>query len=347
MIENRLKKTAIITAVFAIISLGVMFYRAATKNVMIAEATGDQLQSTFNKDSFNLDIKVSNDAIKRLIIPLEADVRSDEITLHDEYVNHQFVLYINGKDPDFYRNNALISSLENLNGATCTPISEKGDVCITLFLDDMYESDTVLGDRTVEVTFKKPEAGDEKVVVIDPVDEYGAAVAPYLQKELVGIEGVKFYYTRISDSERTVEAVKEFLSATEPVLYVQVGAMDESGAGGGIRTLFNDRYFIRSFGNLEFADRLEAAVVSATGNSAIGLFPEEKENELLMASKVPSAYVQIGNTTDESDKKRLSEESYQKKCATGIADGIKNSLGILYPEENEEGDALQGIINGN
>ena len=39
----------------------------------------------------------------------------------------------------FYRNNALISSLENLNGATCTPISEKGDVCITLFLDDMQK----------------------------------------------------------------------------------------------------------------------------------------------------------------------------------------------------------------
>ena len=66
-----------------------------------------------------------------------------------------------------------------------------------------------------------------------------------------------------------------------------------------------------------------------------------------MSSKVPSAYVQIGNIMDESDKKRLSDESYQKDCAAGIAEGIKNSMGILYPDETQESDTLQGIINGN
>ena len=104
MIEERLKKTAIYTAIFAVLSLGVMLYRAGTKNIMIVEATKEQAEVVDLENAYEL--KINEPSAEKgkgsLVIPLEQGVSSDKITFEERHSEHQFILYISGKDPDFY-----------------------------------------------------------------------------------------------------------------------------------------------------------------------------------------------------------------------------------------------------
>ena len=348
MIEKKLKTTAICTGIFVILSLSVMFFRTATKNILIAEATNEQANSVIDKNSYEL--KIENASSKtlagKIAIPLESGVGSDNITSQDVFVDHKFVLYINGKESDFYVKSILQSGTEAVKGATCTPINDKGRVCISLELDDLYETTTELEDRAVYVSFSKPDNEDENIVVIDPLDEYGLRLVPFIKQELAD-DNIKVFFTRVTDEKISESQIKKFLEETGADFYIQTGAENADENTGGVKTYFNDVFFIRHFGNVQLADELERNVVNATGQDALGLFPIEDDNELLRDSTIPSAYLILGNPANEVDNKMMTEDTYIESYAQGIADAITESFGIVNPVEQEETDALQGIIDGN
>lgn len=351
MIEDRLKKTAIYTAAFSMISLGIIFYRAGTKNIMIAEATNEQATSEDTAASSQMTIAAPNgDKGKgNLVIPLEVGVGSEDITFEEKHAEHQFLLFINGESPDFYENNQVISDLELIKGATCVRINDHGGVCLVFDLDGLYENETALGDREITVTFKTPGDVYENVVVIDPIDDIGVSLVPYIKKQLEGEENIKVYFTRQSESEADDATSQVLIDEAAADFYLQLGAeKTREDDSSGIITYYNGRFFIRSFGNVEFADQMEKYVASSAGATAIGLAEVNRDDEKLMTSGIPSAFVSIGNKNNKNDNEKLSQEAYLEKCAAGVVDGIRASFGIVNPEEPEETtDALQGIINGN
>ena len=344
MIEKRLKTTAILTGIFAIVSLSVMFFKAATKNILIAEATGEQLRSINNKESFELTIEKDEDLGEVLEIPLESGVSSEDITSRDVYADHEFLIYINGKDQSFYKDCTLNTGSMSVTGASCTPIGDKGYVCITIFMDEYLNTTTELGDKSVFVQFSEPDT--DNLVVIDPVDDTGVAVSAFLKEELDKQDRVKAIFMRISDTERDEDKIKSFLEESGAKVYIQIGAENVSENESGVKTYYNDRFFIRKFGNLELADELERAVAQATGAEALGLFAASEDNELIKNSTIPSAYIVLGNINNEIDEKMLTTDDYLETYAKGIASGILNSFEIISPVE-EDDNALQGIINGN
>ncbi len=350
MIEERLKKTTIYTAIFAVLSLVVMFYRAGTKNIMIVEATKEQAEVVDLENAYKLEImEPSADKGKgTLVIPLEQGVGSDNITFEERHSEHQFILYVSGKDPNFYETNSAISDLKLITDANWIRTDENGGVCLTFNLDGLYENETSLGDKEVVVTFNSPADLYENIVVIDPVDDAGLSLIPYIKKNMDKAENIRVYYTRQSGGDTEEKAATALIDDSAADFYIQVGADADDEGTSGVKTYYNDRYFIREFGNIELADRLEWNLAVNAGVMARGLSVVDHENSRIMNSRIPSAYVTIGNTKNADDELLMTKDDYLEKCALGICNGITEAFSVVNPQEEvEETDALQGIINGN
>ncbi len=330
MIEERLKKTAIYTAIFAVLSLGVMLYRAGTKDIMIVEATKEQAEVVDLENAYELKINEPSDEKGKgsLVIPLEQGVSSDKITFEERHSEHQFILYISGKDPDFYESNSAVSDLSLIKDATWIRTDENGGVCLTFNLDGLYENATSLGDKEVIVTFNSPSDLYENIVVIDPVDDAGLSLIPHLKKIMDKTDNIRVYYTRQTGGDTEEDAAKALVNDSAADFYVQIGA-DKGDVGvSGVKTYYNDRYFIRQFGNVELADKLEKNLALNAGTMALGLFSSDKNNEAIMNSKIPSAFVTIGNSNSEEDKAIMAKDAYLEKCAQGIVNGIAEAFSV-------------------
>ncbi len=345
MVEEKLKKTAVFTAIFAVLSLSVMFYRAATKNIMIAEATKTE-SNTVSGQAITLEIqKPTSDKGKgTLVIPLENGVTSENITFEEKHAEHEFLLYIKGKSPEFYDSNSPISDLALITGAEYIKLNDSGSVCLKFNLDGLYENETALEDKEIIVTFKSPEELYEKVVIIDPVDNIGIDIIKFIKKQMDGDDSIRIYYTRQNADEPESDAAAALISESAADFYIRVGADTSDDGTSGIKTYYNSRYFIREFGNVEFADQLEKYTATCAGAEALGLFEISEDDIYIMNSKIPSAFVAVGDKT--KDKSKLSDDKYLEGCASGILAGIKAAFAITDPEdETENSDALQEIIN--
>ena len=350
MIEKRLKKTAILTGLFVVVSLGVMFYRVATKSVIIAEAGDEYVVKMLDGQEYELGIEKpsSSKGKDSIVIPLESGVTSDSITFEERHGLHQFVLYVKGKDPEFYAKNSVISDLSAIKSGSFMSLNESGLVCLTFQFDGLYETATSLGDGEIVVTIKEPAGLYKNVVVIDPVDELGLKMVPYLKNVFQGDENIKLYFTTTDDTDMGTDVVRQLIDDSGADFYIQLGVDETVEADAGIRTYFNDRFFIRGFGNVELADKLEMNVAKSAGTKALGLSAECADNEMLHELTIPAAHVTIGNINNKADHDKLEKDSYLEKCAKGVADGIREAFETVDPSvKTENDDAFQGIINGN
>ncbi|WP_408070460.1 N-acetylmuramoyl-L-alanine amidase [Butyrivibrio sp. JL13D10] len=350
MVEKRLKVTAILTGIFVAISLGAMFYRTVTKSVIIAEAENASFYKELGGKEYLLDVKepVSDKGKGTLLIPLEGGVSSDKITLEEKHGQHKFELYIDGKSADFYSKNAVITDLECVQQGSFTPLNESGLVRLTFQLDGLYENETSLGDKEIVVSFKKPDDLYEKVVVIDPVDEIGQKMIPYLRNCFPVSEGIKLYFTTLDEERLSAEELKALIEDSRADYFIQLGTEETVESDSGIRTFYNDRFFIRGFGNVQLADKLEMGVVTQTGDNALGLAAADEKNAELLTSTIPSAFVTIGNINNRVDHDKLEKDSYIEKCSKGVADGIKAAFAETKPgSTDEENDTFPAIISGN
>ncbi|WP_029322597.1 N-acetylmuramoyl-L-alanine amidase [Butyrivibrio sp. AE3004] len=343
MIEERLKKTAIMTVVFVLLSLSVMFFRAATKNVLIAEAGDAYKSGAENNRQYELKIMEPTDSKGKgnLVIPLESGVTSEDIQFVEKHGIHQFELYIRGETPDFYRNNNVISDLECIESGTFSPLNDKGMVCLGFKLDGLYETSTSLGDREIVVNFNQPDYENEKVVIIDPIDEVGLELLPYLKSAFSSEENIKIFFTTLDDKQAGVNETFALINEANADFYIQLGVDETTESDSGIRTYYNDRFFIRQFGNVQLADMLERYTVSSAGNNALGLAAAGEDNAKLSASVIPSALVTLGNINNRVDHDNLEKDSYLESCAVGIANGIRASFETLEPSGDESVPDIQ------
>lgn len=93
----------------------------------------------------------------------------------------------------------------------------------------------------------------------------------------------------------------------------------------GISGYYNAEYFIPEFGNAELADLLVRSVTLAVSDRAVGLYAAEADS-VLMELSVPSAQVNLGYITNETEYTLMRQDDYQAKLAQGIEDVLLELL---------------------
>lgn len=350
MTNAEMKKVLIKAAIFSLISISAMFYRSATKHIVISDAAGTSIEGGTGAEGYNLLVNRSVPKGKEgmLIIPLSKSVGSDDIVLEDRYMDHELLIYIDGREEDFYRGSPIKTDLNNIESAICRTGSDSGSVCLEFKLDGLYANESSLTENgNIEVRFFRPYDEYDKIVVVDSAmsgnddgcvsgDLKEKDVAISLAQEIKSISeksedrSIKFYYTCLSDSAVDIEKRQALIKETKADLLVCLGSQLSEGSNlSGIRTTYNDCFFLRKLNNAQFADIMEKNCVAKSGMDAIGIDPCDESDVMLMDSVIPSCRVLAGVLDSEKDSRFLKDKNYRNRIAQGIYQGIVEAFGAL------------------
>lgn len=322
MNNEQMKKVAIKAGVFGIISLVVMFQRAATKHILITDAAGTHIDRATTVDSYNIliDRNVKKGQSGKLIIPLSKTVSSDDIVLEDRYIDHELRIYIDSREEGFYLDNAVVTDIDILRSAVCIAENDSGSVCLDFVLDGLYASSSSLTESsTIEVEFTKPSEMYDDIVVVDPCasEVYGVGDATDIARELKEISAkdeennLKIYFTDLSGDAVTQERAAELVNETQADLFIALNAMKkEDMSGANIAAYYNSQFFLRSLNNAEFADMLERSTAEKLGAVALGIYEAKEGDMLLNTATIPAARIYIEYEYVE-DEKRAAEGIYE------------------------------------
>nr|WP_297763249.1 N-acetylmuramoyl-L-alanine amidase [uncultured Butyrivibrio sp.] len=339
-----MKKFFYQASVFTGVCMIMMLQRAATKHILITDAAGKEIDRSFSEESFNLLIssEVSNGQSGKLTIPLPKSVSSDDIILEDRYIDHELLIYIDGREEGFYLDNAVLTDLDIIESAVCISENDSGSVCLDFKLDGLYANESSLTESsTIEVSFFKPYDKYDNIVVVDPVapdtvlerdyadpleKDIALDVALLLKGEAEKADNrsTKFYYTRLSSGEVSPERVRELIDETEADLVLRIGTESYENHQDGVRSYYNGEFFLRGFNNAEFAGLMAASCASKAGADVVGVY--ETNDDILSYSQVPSARVSVGSLGGTQDQERLSDKSYKHKLAEGLYQGIMQGI---------------------
>lgn len=360
MQQNSLMKSTLVYCVlFVAAAMSVMLYYAATKTVGVTDLAQDEVvrpavrkeESTpaapTGENEIAIDRSVKN--TNYFCIPMPENVKAEEVVLENHYMDKELWVSISAakaKDYEaFYRAGSVYGNCENVEDGYFE--AEKERICLRFTLDDVYEYRSIFEDHILYVEFVPSKEMYEKIIVIDPAyggEEQGVSVEGILSKDITldvakalktmfDESDIKVYYTRMDDSNPGAEDRVELAAATKADMLIRIEVSgDENSKLYGTSAVYNSKYFIPGFGNVELADLLEREVVTSISGKACGLIESTAEDRVVNSATVPAAAIRVGYLTNSQEAILLQREDYIKR----IAEGIYNAVVKAYEESGTE-----------
>ena len=215
--------------------------------------------------------------------------------------------------------------------------AEAERICLRFALTGVYEYRSIFEDHTLYVEFVPSKEMYEKVIVVDPAhggEENGVTAEGIQAKDItVGVAkalkdlfdetDIKVYYTRMDDSNPGAADRAGLAEATKADMLIRIEVSgDENSKVYGTETVYNSRFFIPGFGNVELADLLEREVVTSISGKANGLVEASASDEVISSATVPAAAIRIGYLTNSQEAILLRREDYIKRIAEGIYNAV-------------------------
>lgn len=359
MQQNSLMKTTLVYCVlFVAAAMSVMLYYAATKTVGVADLAQDEVvRPAVQKEESAPAVPVRENeiAINRtaqntnyFCIPMPESVKAEEVVLENHYMDKELWVSISSeqtKDCEaFYETNSVYGNSENVADGRFEV--EKERICLRFALDGVYEYRSIFEDHILYVEFVPSKEVYEKIIVIDPAyggEEQGVAVEGVSSKDItLGVakalktmfdeSDIKVYYTRMDDSNPAADNRVELAEATKADMLIRIEVSgDENSKLYGTSAVYNSKYFIPGFGNVELADLLEREVVTSISGKACGLIESAEEDRVVNSATVPAAAIRVGYLTNSQEAILLQREDYIKR----IAEGIYNAVVKAYEQREE------------
>lgn len=321
--------TLVIWLVLCTVSMSVMLYAASRKTIVIAETTQEQKelnsQGTERTQEMELQLQDTKGESGSFRIPLEADVKAENVILENHPIEQELWIYLKDTGDSFYSENAIQGDISVIQAGACT--MQKAGVLLRLSMKGIWEYRSVMEEQNLEISFYEPHELYSMVVVVHTrTDTDYEKVLPEVAKLLPGKiepEDIKVYLTCLEEEECSREQCIQLVKGADADIFLTLGfARNEEQPGQyGIEGYYNEEYYIPEFGNVELADTVTRNVTVAASNRAIGLFPAAKDS-ILQELSIPAAQINLGFVSNESERKLLTQTSYQSKLADGIANAI-------------------------
>lgn len=359
--ERLIKKTAFCSTLFA---LGVTIILFQLPNQQIVETITEQVtqeSAATDEETINYYDEAAEDSSNSgvtsyLKIPLPQEVKEEDITIENSYINQTINIEINNIDESFFDNNPLVGSSDHIGNITCGSVN--GTVQIELSLDSVYEYNSEFVDNSLNMTFIEPKSLYDKVVVIDAGHGSKASGTVHYNimekeinleivlklKELLDASDIKAYYTRTEDKNPSFEARANLANNVNADFFISVHNNGDKSASSSVGTevLYNEQEEEAAFGSKQLAQICQEEVVSQLGTRDRGIV-SGSDIYIIRSSKVPVALVEVGFITNKTEAANLNSESYQEKAAQGIYNAI-----IRAYEERDSGASISDVQeNGN
>ena len=349
MQQNSLMKSTLVYCVlFVAAAMSVMLYYAATKTVRVTDLAQDEVvSSTQQEDAAPAVFTQENEiAIDRtgantnyFCVPMPENVRAEDVVLENHYMDKELWVGINSEETKtyeaFYETNGVYGNCNNVTDGRFETEEER--ICLRFVLTGVYEYRSIFEDHTLYVEFVPSKEMYEKVIVIDPAyggDERGVTVDRIMSKDITldiakalktmfDESDIKVYYTRVDDSNPSPASRVDLAAETKADMLIRIEVSgDENSKLYGTSAVYNSRYFIPGFGNVELADLLEREVVTAISGKAGGLTESAAADEVVNSATVPAAAIRVGYLTNSQEAILLQREDYIKRIAEGIYNAV-------------------------
>ena len=236
---------------------------------------------------------------------------------------------------------------ENLSEPeTRLQLAETDDALILYYLSDqLYDSECSVMRNEEEMTsilqirMESAREKNDRIVVLDAghggedtgfsqdgLTEKDLTLA-VVQKtgELLEQEGVRVYYTRTADQTVAQEMRAVLANKLRADMLISVhAAQEEDSSRYGIRTKYNDTFFIPDFSSADLSYILLEKVAASTNEKALGIEADAQE-AVVRQAEVPVALLEIGYLSNAQERKLLEKEDYIERIAQGIFDALMQS----------------------
>ena len=349
--NSLMKSTLVYCILFVAAAMSVMLYYAATKTVGVTDLAQDEVVQSAKQetpvevtptegDSINIDR--SSQSTNYFCIPMPETVRAEEVVLENHYMNKELWVSIRSAKTqefeEFYRLNSVYGDCESVTEGHFEASQER--TYLRFALTGVYEYRSIFEDHTLYVEFVPPKEVYERIIVIDPAyggSETGVAVDGILSKDitlniaqalkaLFDGSDVKVYYTRMDDGNPAAADRVELAAATKADMLIRIEVSgDENSKLYGTAAVYNSKFFIPGFGNVELADLLEREVVTSISGKAGGLIEAAQTDEVISGATVPAAAIRVGYLTNSQEAILLQREDYIKRIAEGIYNAVEKA----------------------
>ena len=337
--------TLILWVSFGVASMALMIWTASEKTIVIADASRNQTGNPNAGDGgaqpggtlpeSSLKFRQEENVGNCFWVPLPEGLEPENITVENRYVDRELWLYIENAGQAFFEENDIYGNVSGIETGFCE--EQQGQVVLKLHMNGVSEYYSIMENKTLKLTFDRPENLYGQIVVIDPAGggsetgitgsritekELALQVAKYLQQMEISPD-IKFYFTRMEDVEVPEHKRLDLIEGVKADMFIRIGAWKdtENTDKYGIQCFYNDDYFIPGFGNIELADAVTRNVTIASSNRALGLF-SAPEDSILREIQIPAVELSLGYMSNPKECELLSQENYQEKLAEGIANAV-------------------------
>ena len=141
--------------------------------------------------------------------------------------------------------------------------------------------------------------------------------------KLLEKEGICVYYTRQGDENPSQQQRVDLANETQADMLISVHAdYSDDTTLYGMRTIYNETYFIPNFASADLAYLLLEKVAASTNEKALGFEPGTSEAALIQEAMIPVAQLYIGYLSNKQEQKLLLREDYIDRIAEGLYDAV-------------------------
>lgn len=295
---------------------------------------------------------VMDESLAENSMQMELPVVTEEkhITIENDYMNRILRIHISKQEEApisgewFYEHPVLMHALVGT-----VKLDESADsVTISIPLEGVFEwemkCEEKSGMREVYVQLMHPKEKYEKIVVLDA--GHGGADEGYMvtgedestslsEKELalsvvtkagklLEKEGICVYYTRATDENPAQEERVAIANDAQADMLISVHAdYSDDTSVYGMRTIYNETYFIPNFASADLSYLLLEKVAAETNEKAIGFEAASGDAYLIRNAMLPVAQLNIGYLSNKQEQKLLGREDYIDRIASGICEAVK------------------------
>lgn len=344
------KLTTIYIGITMLMTIGAIAFMLIAGEPKQVQTLAEDVQATDVTTNERVFVEMTDElAENSMMIYLPSDTKEQHVTIENDYMEKTIRVLL-AKQPEgelsetyFYKHpmqmNAVIDQAQ---------ISENAEQIVLQFsFDSMFEwemkLETAGGQNCLHVQLVRPQNKYEKIVVLDAGhggQDFGYTITGedetvvLQEKQLVlsviekagkrlEKEGIRVYYTRAEDENPTEEQRVGLANETQADMFISVHAdYADDTTLYGMRTIYNETYFIPNFASADLAYLLLEKVAASTNEKAIGFEPGTSEAQLVQDAMVPVAQLYIGYLSNRQEQKLLSREDYIDRIAEGICDAV-------------------------
>ena len=275
--------------------------------------------------------EIQEEIKKYLKVYLPEDVDKSNIKIETDYVKRMLSIEITGADKNYLASQPIVGSCNHI--ADVNYWYKNGKAYFDITLDSVYEYDAFCEGNQLIVKFIKPKELYDKIIVVDAghggehpgtnrndilEKDITLDMVLYL-KELLDESDIKVYYTRVDDENPSFDERVQLANqvGADYFVSVHINADEKSRASNGTEAL----YHTKDVRSEKFSKICVDELSDVLGSRNRGI-SDGDSIYIIRNSKVPVVLLEVGFISNNAEFRLLSTESYKKKTAEGIYNGI-------------------------